>query len=409
MNHFDSTRLRIQELALRRAWMVDIPLSCDDIFRNATTGVDLTHFVWEPRFAERLVEEVSAQIARCLLWAEDFRSLTECAIRFDLEYERRRSTVAAASKISVEALNTRRTAVQRSLAHDLDAVQKFADAGTPIGKGFAERSRASVLRKQSILGLLELEIGAATTREAIERNVLLGLESRHSLPGGAVNFRNRIERLSKVMEDEFRDIYVKSLSISDGLKATFGIDFSPPQTDADDILARFYTWSQSVRHYLIKIQCDDESTVISIGLEGTAFSPNQSIAGTEYGGNRTFSVPESILGEGQSCRLTGFALSFKGGGDDDSSYFPTTAIVTPPVQNSPRWGEYQPRAVPLTVCCFYGRELTVPFNRALSALSPIGTWNIKIKRPSFDVAVGIATWRLPLVLSLEVRRIRFRV
>jgi hypothetical protein len=372
----------------------DLP-TIDDVIRKAIgdEAKQLCHY--DAYRVEKLLADISRLLDRIFSYRKEGYDLDIAATTWALEYQLFKDQLDR--QISLEQL----AYVGEQREKERDAQKKAADAfavvNHPLAQGFSEAASGS-----------SASSGIAVQGESDRRNVVKlkwdrlskhqdDLELRHKLPGGSMNFIDRLDRLQGLLVEDVQEAYQKAVAARAGLKALFGIDLPFPAVDDNRFLDKFLSWTRLVIRQLeidqqddvefdhiiplVQLQGDGKlSGVIAPAIYMTAMNPNGDGKLTVDLTNYFTPAP---LGK---MWLRGVGLSFS---DADPSqethrlYRLSAQVFPPPAQDL--FSQMPNNTIPRTPILLSNISMTNPNEPAkiyrgpnIDNLDPRGTWTVKI-------------------------------
>ncbi|CUU14762.1 hypothetical protein CDS [Bradyrhizobium sp.] len=338
---------------------------------------------YDPYRVEQLLGDVSRLLDRIFSYRKEGYDLDIAATTWALDYQLFKDQLAG--QIALEQLSY--VGDQKQIERDAQekARNAFAGSADNLAQGFKEAAEGS--RRSSDVAVAgetdrRSKIQAKWDRLAQHQD---DLQARHAMPGGSLNFGDRLTRLQALLSEDVCECYLKAIAANLGLEAVYGIVEPLPAPDELPFLDKLLSWTRKVlRRLEIDQQGDvDFEHIIPLSLLGVAYS-----GAMQAGGSGILSVDltnyfDSLLGK---LWVRGVALSLAVGnpGDVYHRVFRATGEVFPP----PTRDLYDPRnylaraPVILSAIALDDPGVSVKMYRGpnINNLNPRGVWTIIINK-----------------------------
>jgi hypothetical protein len=216
---------------------------------------------YEPLLFERYLVDASAACDRALTLRREIQSLENDAVSFAREYMRfsKLADVQKALELRPELENVARTTkvAFQSASNILqvagpDAINLLARGLGAQSLGISQSAELNESAESSRRANIELKWATLASINSAEIQ-------QHSIVGGALNFKERKDRLLLLLELDAVEAYKKCIAVREGLKVIFGVDRALPQISETNILDRLVVWIRSIFD-LIEIRSEQEVT-----------------------------------------------------------------------------------------------------------------------------------------------------
>jgi hypothetical protein len=231
----DKSALIIKKRALanKYAWLkpfaVDLPI--DAFIYNTTSNLVDKQPPYDPYQIESLAAAVSTLLDRCLTYQQSMYSLDEKATQRALEYDLFQNQTNAQKAIELAAYLEQKWTNEKNGHTGVETVfSNDTGATSSLSKGFA------ALAKLNGSSAATLATGEQTRKQNVNTkyNVALdyqnALQARHETPGHALNYGERYQRVSKMLQEDIGVAFQKLQCLSKACNYLFGLTFplSPP-------------------------------------------------------------------------------------------------------------------------------------------------------------------------------------
>lgn len=213
----------VKALGANRLWLQFPQTDLDGVMRDHILNelTDAKAWPLDPNDVERNLQRAGAALDRCLVHRREWQELASIGLRYALDYEQ--FDKMSALQLQLDEAQWNDTARQLSIREEQAIESDFVNATDPLAPGFARIAQANAAR-----------LAASATSE-LERRKLLQerlsaeaqyrarLELLHTEPGGLLNFVERADRVSALLELDIRDA-TQSLTVAfQGVEEVFDV------------------------------------------------------------------------------------------------------------------------------------------------------------------------------------------
>ena len=350
---------------------------------------------YEPALVEPLLGDVAALLDRCAAYQREASELEIKWVQHQLESQ-------LADKLSVLDLDlalastglTTATAAREAHAATQAEFSKVKD--NALAPGFAKEADGASFVAGKVADAASLRESLTKDRTAQMRDYHAKLDARHTEPGGAHNYLERLERIAALMFEDFEEAYRKAKCAVIGLRAIFGLEAAEVQigdltSATPGPVFSLILWT---RRMMRKVESFTETEVeyelvvpllqpIKDAGKGL-ISPDEYKAAMKDGGGGVlnFSLPEDFFQNQSRLRLRGIGLSFTGPDLSNANVTAGRAMVAvfPPLQELANGQQRRRPPVLLGGVLPFGANITVMRSEGLAVhnLKPAGDWRILV-------------------------------
>jgi hypothetical protein len=355
---------------------------------------------YEPLLLETMLKEASEALDRCLALRREAYELEIAAVKAAADYQLFLLLTGFDKELETNALGIKR------LHAEQDGYQKSSSLYTE--KGFPEHDQTLSSSAQADLDAAEDRQTMLNGRWEVREKYEADYNSRHTAPGNAHNFKERMERTIALLADDLQEAYEKLLAVHTGGLTIYNKDFEDyvlkyhpfPKLDGEGALDDLVMWAraairfldiekqQEVSYDLVipltqKLQPSQDPILSYAALRKSIDSPDpQKIISFELG---------DVFGNQERVRLRGVGLAFGSdpAGDAYGSteflgyYRLRTIIHTPKQPKVTEPGSYYERPpVVLGNVSLHSHAVPVAMSSGPECrnLDPRGKWTIALNR-----------------------------
>ncbi|MGX9431164.1 hypothetical protein [Bradyrhizobium sp. LeoA1S1] len=235
---------------------------------------------YDPYRVEQLLGDVSRLLDRIFSYRKEGYDLDIAATTWALDYQLFKDQLDG--QIALEQLAY--IGDQKKIERDAQekARDAFGSSGDPLGPGFKEAAEGS--RQSSEVALMGEEdrrdkVQAKWNRLSQHQD---DLQARHAMPGGSLNFGDRLNRLQKLLSEDVFECHQKAIAANLGLKAVYDIDEPLPAPGVLSFLDDLLSWTRKVLRRLEIDQLGDVDFEHIIPLTDPAWDGSRLISTGEY-------------------------------------------------------------------------------------------------------------------------------
>lgn len=227
--------------------------SLDDLTVEYVSDLEKASPDFDPLQFESLLSDVAMHLDNCLAYRKEIYNLQASAVRSALDFElyARQSQALRALELS-EGILTEKATERDATAIAVEAFDR--DSAAPLSKGFKAVAATSLAVTDAELATYNARITAIREKWSLQDQYQAALRARHSEPGNAFNYNQRIERALALYREEIRDAYEKARAANAGAILIHGLERDlyqlPPL--GSDFLDHFVTWNRKIARELNK-------------------------------------------------------------------------------------------------------------------------------------------------------------
>ena len=350
---------------------------------------------YEPLLLEIHLQDASKALDRCLSLRREAYELEIAAVAAAADYKLFLDLEKFDKELEINALN--RESLEEETGGFNDAsVKHDPQSGFSIhDETLSKSAKAKSHSANNRIGILD-------QHWQIRHKYRSDYNSRHTTPGNAHNYKERMIAKIALLVDDLQEAYEKLVATSRGIKGVYGIDMPVPGLQGEAILDTLVIWARDVIR-LLDIERQYESTyevVIPLAQKWGSGEPlvshNRFRKAIEASGEKTvidFDLSDGIFFNQDRIRLRGVGLAFgsepaKAAEDtlDRFAYWRLRAAIhTPPQQKSDKPGEYYSRPpIVLGNVSVFGRSvpLAQSMGQSVYNVDPRGQWRIVLNKYS---------------------------
>jgi hypothetical protein len=201
------------------------------------------HNSYEPLLLENLLKEASAALDRCLLKRREAYDLEIAAVKAAADYELFLELAEIDALLETNALATEK--LKKEINGYRDSASMFK-----IDNGFAKHDETLSESAQEELTAAAERLDLLKKRWLIRKKYESEYNLRHTMPGNAHNFKERMNRAVTLLSDDLQEAYEKILAVQIGLKAIYGNSISVPDLQGENVLDELVLWTREVIRFL---------------------------------------------------------------------------------------------------------------------------------------------------------------
>lgn len=237
----------LTDLQKRYAWLAGIPTSIDEWAANQLTGwvpglQDFVPLDWLQ--VERNLKRATSMVDKVFVRRNDIQELTAKAIFRALEYKRFSDSTAYERELALLSTGEDQSALISAGNKSAAAAFKVASGSDAIAAGFESQAGATA-------AVADLSVGVETRKKKLvnaKMDVLdqyeADLEAAHTQNYSALNYSERIQRLSTLYLDDLKDAYLYVQAASQGMQL-LGFDLSG--TEEPNVTSPEIVWQLAAR------------------------------------------------------------------------------------------------------------------------------------------------------------------
>jgi len=407
------TEKKADLIALGYDWLPVLPagaITLDEVIAAAALTAGKAVNQYDPYRVEQLLGDVSRLLDRIFSYRKEGYDLDISATTWALDYQLFRDQLNDQIALEQVAYVGEQQEIER------DAQQKaaaaFAQANDPLAPGFKE---AAIGKSGSSDAVVTGETDRRARIQAKWDRLSLhqdDLQARHTMPGGSLNFGDRLTRLEKLLSEDVIECYQKAAAANLGLSAVYGINEPLPAPNDVDFLDYLLSWTRNVLRELEIDQQDDVDFDHIIPLTGPASDGTRLISQPAYsgaiqiGGAGTLNVDLTNYFDALYGRLwvRGVALSLglADQGDPYQRLYRVSGQVFPPPTpdlSDPKKFSARPPAILSGIFLDDPSAEVKPYKGPnINNLDPRGVWTIIINQ-NFGAADNVGHPRDPKILT----------
>jgi hypothetical protein len=346
-------RIRQQILSRKYRWLENAIVVADDEIQKKLEELSSKTPPYDLFQVEALLSEISEGLDRCLAFRKECQEYEVSATMYALEYELFADQVDALQELeNTDSLQAQRLA--EAAAHK-NAVTAFEGDNQELTAGLKEVSRG-LSEAAKIAGNWEAKKATFVAKkwDAL-RSYHKALRERHSAPGCALNFEERIARALPLLLDELTCAYWKARSAEAGLQQIFGIGTAP--LAACRTLDGLVTWVRDAIEKL-SIHKEKESSFLHVVMMMKAYKKGSAsvmpwpdylnVIGEDQTGRFEFDLANHLPKHFGRARVKSIGLSYSRDANVDltnpnNSRHALSGVVIPPPQKNSIIGADQAR------------------------------------------------------------------
>ncbi|MDK4733531.1 hypothetical protein [Rhizobium sp. CNPSo 3490] len=387
------------------SWLPVLPhgsSTLDVLIAMAASEAKNTSNPYDPYRVELLFADISRLLDRIFSYRKEGYDLDISATTWAMDYELFKSQLA--DQIAIEQMAY--IGEQKEIEGNAQkrAADAFGSVDDPLAEGFKQAAIGSSSSSDVVVA------GERERRDRVQAKWSRlskhqdELQARHLMPGGSLNFADRLDRLVKLLTEDVFECYQKAVAAALGLSAVYGINELLPDPKEDCFLDLLLSWTRNVLRQLEMTQRDD--------VDFEHVIPLKSIMGGAYDaqlGGGTIKVDlttyfDPLFGQ-LWIRGVALSLGIKNPGDPYQAVFRATGQVFPPPTADlydPK--NYSARPPAILAAIFMDEPSAIPrmYKGAnINNLNPRGMWTVIIN-DTFSAADDVGHPRDPKKL-LDIR------
>jgi hypothetical protein len=198
---------------------------------------------YEPLLLETVLKEAAGALDRCLALRREAYELEIAAVKAAADYELFLQLLPIDAKLETVALATERLRGEESGYRE--AASTFTS-----DKGFRKHDETLSVSAQAALAAADKLQKLLDDRWKLREQFEAGYNLRHTTPGNAHNFKERMERIIPLLADDLQEGYEKLIAASIGIKTICNKDFPIPELQGEKVLDELVIWTREAIRFL---------------------------------------------------------------------------------------------------------------------------------------------------------------
>jgi hypothetical protein len=236
--------------------LLDGAITLDVVINSAAESAETSLNPYDPYRVEQLLGDMSRLLDRIFSYRKEGYDLDIAATTWALDYQLFKDQLA--DQIALEQLAY--IGEQKRIERDAQkrAADAFGGATDPLASGFMESTLGNSNSNDAAVA------GEKDRRDGVQRKWDRlsthqdDLQARHSMPGGSLNFGDRLSRLQKLLSEDVIECYQKAIAANLGLKAVYNINEPLPTPDVLSFLDDLLSWTRKV---LKQLEIDQQGDI----------------------------------------------------------------------------------------------------------------------------------------------------
>lgn len=198
---------------------------------------------YEPLLLETTLKEASAALDRCLALQRQAYELEISAVKAAAEYELFLQLADLDASLETNALGIPGLQAEESGFRQASSLYT-------LDKGFPKHDATLSDRAKAGLTAAAERQALSKQRWEVRKKYEAEYHSRHTAPGNAHNFKERMERTVVLLADDLQEAYEKLVGVQRGLKAIYKKDLPLPALQGEGALDELVLWARDVIRFL---------------------------------------------------------------------------------------------------------------------------------------------------------------
>lgn len=355
---------------------------------------------YEPLLFDTLLRDLAVLMDRCVRYRSDGMSLEIQAVKAFADYALFVDT--SDIELQIDILAMQMPSSEKQIIASTNAATVFRNQEAPLSQGFEAEASGRSSVATAILATSQERERLLRERLSITRQYHDQYFKRHTEAGNAHNYRERMERTVEHLSEDLAEALAKANAIFQGMHSILGYSYPPPIPKDGRVIDELIRWARYAFRHMEKVAQEEVEFDVIIPLsqpwsgESALLEKDklQDLINTKADEkNIEFDVSSRIF-KHDNLRLRSVSVSF---GNRSSSFingvrtsdFALNYVLSGEVHTPPLTIDgLERRRPPISIGNIQNyavmKEMTRTANAACQNVSPVGTWQIKLKAWAVD-------------------------